>query len=138
MDLLIAKISTPLLIIDIILGAILLYLLFNEVFLRWRAKRVAHLIENEEFRKGMHKAQVIDVRDRDTYNAGHILGARSMPYYTLKEVKSSLRKDKPVYLYDQKKTMSVRAASKLSKDGFSELYILKDGYEGWDGKTKKG
>ena len=33
----------------------------------------------------MRKAQVIDVREKDTFDAGHILGARSMPYNMLKQ-----------------------------------------------------
>jgi rhodanese-related sulfurtransferase len=33
--------------------------------------------------------------------------------------------------------LSIRAANKLRKEGFTNVYILKEGYEGWSGKTKK-
>ena len=38
-----------------------------------------------------------------------------MPYSMLKTTIGSLRKDQPVYLYDQKKALSIRAANLLRK-----------------------
>ncbi|MFT8393497.1 MAG: rhodanese-like domain-containing protein, partial [Liquorilactobacillus ghanensis] len=32
---------------------------------------------------------------------------------------------------------STRAAVQLNKLGYQNIYILKDGFERWDGKTKK-
>lgn len=127
----------PLLIINIILAAILAGIGINELYLRIMAKRSAKTLVEEEFKEGMRKAQVIDVREKDSFDAGHILGARSMPYSMLKTTMSSIRKDKPVYIYDQKKALSIRTANKLRKNGYKDLYILKGGYEGWTGKTKK-
>ena len=43
----------------------------------------------------------------------------------------------PFLLYDTRKSLSIRAANKLRKEGFTNVYILKEGYEGWSGKTKK-
>lgn len=89
-------------IINIVLIAILLGIGINELYLRIMAKRSAKTITEEQFKEGMRKAQVIDVREKDSFDAGHILGARSMPYTTLKTTINSLRKDQPVYIYDQK------------------------------------
>ena len=124
-------------IINGILIAILLAMGINELYLRIMAKRSAKTITEEEFKEGMRKAQIIDVREKDSFDAGHILGARSMPYTTIKTTLNSIRKDQPVYIYDQKKSLSIRTANQLRKNGYKDLYILKGGYEGWTGKTKK-
>ena len=120
--------------INIFLIAIILAIVFWEAYLRIMAKRSAKMLEEEEFREGMRKAQIIDVREKDVFDAGHILGARNIPYTVLKNSLGSIRKDQPVYIYDQRKSLSIRTANKLRKEGFKELYILKGGYDGWSGK----
>ncbi|NSP58181.1 rhodanese-like domain-containing protein [Enterococcus faecalis] len=124
-------------IINGILLVIVLAMVFNELYLKIMVKRSAKMLTEEEFKETMRKAQVIDVREKDTFDAGHILGARSMPYSMLKTTIGSLRKDQPVYLYDQKKALSIRAANLLRKNGYTDIYILKGGYDGWTGKVKK-
>lgn len=103
----------------------------------FRRKNAATALENEEFRENIRRVQVIDVRDKDDFDAGHILGARNIPYVQLKQRAGELRKDQPIYLYDDKKTISYRAALQLKKNGYDDLYILKGGYENWDGKIKR-
>lgn len=124
-------------VINGILLVIVLAMVFNELYLKIMVKRSAKMLTEEEFKETMRKAQVIDVREKDTFDAGHILGARSMPYSMLKTTIGSLRKDQPVYLYDQKKSLSIRAANLLRKNGYTDIYILKGGYDGWTGKVKK-
>ena len=124
-------------VINGILLVIVLAMVFNELYLKIMVKRSAKMLTEEEFKETMRKAQVIDVREKDTFDAGHILGARSMPYSMLKTTIGSLRKDQPVYLYDQKKALSIRAAKKKNKNGYTDIYILKGGYDGWTGKVKK-
>lgn len=77
------------------------------------------------------------IRSRDQFDRGHILGARSLPYPILRQQGSDLRPDLPVYLYDEGMTLSTQAAVHLAKQGFKQIYILKDGYVQWTGKTKK-
>ena len=124
-------------VINGILLVIVLAMVFNELYLKIMVKRSAKMLTEEEFKETMRKAQVIDVREKDTFDAGHILGARSMPYSMLKTTIGSLRKDQPVYLYDQKKALSIRATNLLRKNGYTDIYILKGGYDGWTGKVKK-
>ncbi|RXV00403.1 sulfurtransferase [Enterococcus faecalis] len=124
-------------VINGILLVIVLAMVFNELYLKIMVKRSAKMLTEEEFKETMRKAQVIDVREKDTFDVGHILGARSMPYSMLKTTIGSLRKDQPVYLYDQKKALSIRAANLLRKNGYTDIYILKGGYDGWTGKVKK-
>ena len=103
----------------------------------FRRKNAATALENDEFKQDMRKAQIVDVRGKDDFDAGHILGARNIPYMQMKQRAGELRKDQPIYLYDDKKTMSYRAALLLKKNGYDNLYVLKDGYEKWDGKIKR-
>lgn len=113
------------------------------VFLLWRLyttyqrNQAAKLIDEATFTAGMRKAQVIDVREKKDFDAGHILGARNMPYSTMRSFYQQLRKDIPVYLYDQGREMSSRAAILLKKKGYNQIFILKTGYARWEGKTKK-
>lgn len=103
----------------------------------FRRRQAATIIENEEFKRNIRRAQVIDVREKDHFDSGHILGARNIPYVQMKQRAAELRKDQPIYLYDDKKTISSRAALLLKKKGYKEIFILKGGYDKWDGKIKR-
>lgn len=100
-------------------------------------KRSAKELAAPEFEKQMKNQQLVDVRDRDSFNAGHIMGARNFSFYTLKEIGESLRHDRPIYLYAQTRFMEARAANMLRKLGYKDIYILRGGYEQWEGKVKK-
>lgn len=121
----------------------IILLILLVVFALWRLygvyqrNQAAKLIDEKTFKEGMRKAQVIDVREKRDFDAGHILGARNIPYSTMRSFYQQIRKDLPVYLYDQGKEMSARAAILLKKNGYEDIYILKTGYSRWDGKTKK-
>ncbi|MFC6464440.1 rhodanese-like domain-containing protein [Marinilactibacillus sp. GCM10026970] len=103
----------------------------------FRRKNAAEVVTKEVFKENMRRAQIVDVRGKDEFDAGHILGARNVPYMQMKQRANELRKDQPIYLYDEKKMMSARAAIMLKKQGYSNLYILKGGYADWDGKIKR-
>lgn len=128
----------PITVVNIILASILVIWGGFELFIRIMGKVSATTLEAEDFRSGMRKAQVIDLREKEEFRGGHILGARNMPYTVFKSMIPSIRKDQPIYLYDQKRTLSVRAAYKLKRAGFENIYILKGGFQNWDGKIKKG
>ncbi|API89569.1 sulfurtransferase [Marinilactibacillus sp. 15R] len=108
-----------------------------ELIQYFRRKNAATIVSKEEFKENMRKAQVVDVRGKDEFDAGHILGARNLPYLQMKQRANELRKDQPIYLYDEKKTLSARSAIILKKQGYQNLYILKGGYADWDGKIKR-
>ncbi|KRN88572.1 hypothetical protein IV53_GL000537 [Ligilactobacillus ceti DSM 22408] len=122
--------------INVILVIGILYYGGTRLYVHMMGRRYAQLLENDEFRKGMHKAQLIDVREPNYFDESHILGARNVPYSQYKLYKDALRKDMPVYIYDQGKTLSVRMATKLHKAGYTDIVILKHGFSKWDGKTK--
>lgn len=108
-----------------------------ELIQYFRRKQAATGLEREEFKKDIRRVQLIDVRNRDDYDVGHILGARSIPYFELKQRHVELRKDQPIYLYEDREYTAFRAAIELKKHGFEDLYVLKGGYEEWDGRIKR-
>lgn len=109
------------------------YLIFNQI----RVKKAAKFVSEKDLIAHKRGSQIIDVRERKAFNAGHILGARNIPFSTFRVFYKSIRKDMPVYLYDQGTTLSSRAALLLKKHGYKGLNILKEGYRNWNGKTKK-
>ncbi|MBO2535016.1 MULTISPECIES: rhodanese-like domain-containing protein [Rummeliibacillus] len=116
----------------IILGVIIIYALINA----FRLKKAVTTLNEEEFKKGYRKAQLIDVRELKEFEGGHILGARNLPTTQLRNRYHELRPDKPVYLYCQNAGRSARAALFLKKKGYNQLYQLEGGYKNWHGKIK--
>ncbi|MGM7721206.1 rhodanese-like domain-containing protein [uncultured Metabacillus sp.] len=102
----------------------------------YQRKIMKHLTE-EEFRTGYRKAQLIDVREPNEFEGGHILGARNIPLSQLRQRYKEIRQDQPVYLYCQNTVRSGRAAQMLKRKGYSDLNCLKGGFKGWTGKIKK-
>lgn len=108
------------------------YYLINWLYQRKAVKTITE----EEFSEGFRKAQLIDVREPNEFDSGHILGARNIPLSQLKMRLPEIRKDKPVYLYCTNAMRSGRAAKTLYRKGFRDLYHLKGGFKKWSGKIK--
>nr|WP_242475905.1 rhodanese-like domain-containing protein [Bacillus mycoides] len=100
-------------------------------------KKLIKTLSEEEFRAGYRKAQLIDIREADEFNAGHILGARNIPLSQIRLRHKELRQDQPVYLYCQSGFRTGRAAQYLKKQGYTDFYQLKGGFKSWSGKIKK-
>ncbi|WP_026692917.1 rhodanese-like domain-containing protein [Peribacillus kribbensis] len=117
----------------VLVGAFAIYSL-----IMWlNQKRILKTLNQEEFIVGYRKAQLIDVREPNEYEAGHILGARNIPMTQMKMRLKEIRPDKPVYLYCQSGIRSGRAAQMLYRKGYKDLYHLKGGFKQWGGKIKK-
>jgi rhodanese-related sulfurtransferase len=54
----------------------------------------------------------------------------------LKENHAALRKDRPVFLYDENMQTAARLAKMLKKEGYNQLYVLKNGFVDYKGKVK--
>lgn len=123
--------------INIVLIVILAGMLLNMLYVAFTLRRSSTQLEEEVFKKEMKNQQLIDTRERQSFRAGHIKGARNFPLSMLKEVGQSLRKDRPIYLYAQTRGMEARSANVLRKQGFKDIYVLKGGFEQWTGEVKK-
>lgn len=116
----------------ILIGAIIVYTVITRLY----QKRIVKTLSEQEFREGYRKAQLIDVREPNEYDGGHILGARNIPLSQLKTRLVELRQDKPVYLYCQSGMRSGRAAQLLYRKGYKDLHHLQGGFKKWGGKIK--
>jgi len=120
---------------EILVVALVILLAFM-VFRYYRQKNFLNVLTENQFREGYRKAQLIDVREPQEFEKGHILGARNIPVTQMKQRLVELRKDKPVYLYCQSGSRSARAAQLLRKKGYNDLNTLKGGFKKWTGKIK--
>ena len=64
------------------------------------------------------KLQLIDVREVDEYNAGHVSGAQNLPLSTLPENYGKLDKQIPYHIICQKGGRSARACEFLEAKGY--------------------
>ncbi|MGJ9456948.1 rhodanese-like domain-containing protein [Oceanobacillus sp. CF4.6] len=106
------------------------------IFRYYRQRNYTKVLTEDQFREGYRKAQLIDVREPQEFDRGHILGARNIPVSQMKQRLVEMRKDKPVYLYCQGSSRSARAAQLLHKKGYKDIYQLKGGFKKWTGKIK--
>ncbi|WP_164218042.1 rhodanese-like domain-containing protein [Virgibacillus sp. YIM 98842] len=120
---------------EIIVLALVIFIAFM-VFRYYRQKNYLKVLTEDQFREGYRKAQLIDVREPQEFDKGHILGARNIPVTQMKQRLVELRKDKPVFLYCQRGSRSARAAQLLRKKGYEDISTLKGGFKGWTGKIK--
>lgn len=114
----------------------LVILLGIGVFRYYRQRGFLTVLTEEQFREGYRRAQLIDVREPQEFENGHILGARNIPLTQMKQRLVEMRPDKPVYLYCQGSSRSSRAANLLRKNGYKDLNILKGGFRKWTGRVK--
>lgn len=117
----------------IVLAVLIIYTIFRYM----QQRKYLNVLTEEEFRKGYRKAQLIDVREQQEFDNGHILGSRNIPVTQMKQRLIEIRPDKEVYLYCQGSTRSNRAAQLLHKKGYQHIYQLKGGFKQWNGKVKK-
>ncbi|TYR82435.1 rhodanese-like domain-containing protein [Priestia megaterium] len=116
----------------IVIAAIIIYSLVMFFYQR----RIMKTLTEEEFRSGYRKAQLIDIREPNEFENGHILGARNIPLSQFRMRIKEFRKDQPVYLYCQSGMRTGRAAQILRRNGIKDIYDLKGGFKTWNGKVK--
>lgn len=75
--------------------------------------------------------QFIDVRSIAEYKSGHAKQAINFPLDTLQNSLSKLDKNKPIYVICQSGMRSLRGASILSDEGFTEVYNVEGGTSAW-------
>ena len=81
-----------------------------------------------------HKnACVLDVREANEYNAGHVLNSVHIPLGKLSEQMGELEKyrDRPLVVICRSGNRSCSACAMLGKRGFSQAYSLEGGVTAW-------
>jgi rhodanese-related sulfurtransferase len=75
---------------------------------------------------------ILDVRERETFNKGHIMGAMAMPMDSLVDrAQSSLEKERDIYVYGASDADTQQAATQLREAGFTRVAELQGGFDGW-------
>lgn len=75
---------------------------------------------------------ILDVRERNTFNDGHILGAMSMPADELVErAQGALQPTRDIYIYAETDEQAAQAANQLRAANFYNVAELKGGFPAW-------
>jgi rhodanese-related sulfurtransferase len=74
---------------------------------------------------------ILDVRQQDEYDAGHVDKAVLIPLNVLPDRYSELPKDKPIVVYCRSGARSARAVAFLRAQGFANAFSLSGGFMGW-------
>jgi rhodanese-related sulfurtransferase len=108
-----------------------LIVLFYE--LRERVQAFAALSATQAVRLMNQGALVIDLRSKESYDAGHIVDARNVPAAELESQADTLKKwrDKNVITYCDSGTNGASAARSLIKLGFTKVFNLQGGLNAW-------
>jgi rhodanese-related sulfurtransferase len=101
--------------------------------LRERVQAFAALSSAQAVRLMNQGALVIDLRGKDLFDAGHIVDARNVPAVDLPSQADTLKKwrDKNVITYCDSGVQGATAARTLSKLGFTKVFNLQGGLNGW-------
>ncbi|WP_220740362.1 rhodanese-like domain-containing protein [Leuconostoc miyukkimchii] len=102
------------------------------------AKTSATLLKSTEFSEKIltENGQIIDVRESAAYKRSHVMGARNIPSTNFTQGKSGLRKDRDIFLYDERLRDVARVSKSLKKQGYdkNKIFILRGGFSSYEGK----
>ncbi|MGL4109887.1 FAD-dependent oxidoreductase [Clostridium sp. LP20] len=91
---------------------------FKQVYVH----EVRNLVKNNGY--------IIDVREEDEYELGHIIGAKNIPLSQLRDRVNEIPKDIPVYLHCRSAQRSYNASLALGHLGFDNIYNVSGGFMG--------
>jgi rhodanese-related sulfurtransferase len=77
---------------------------------------------------------IIDIRDKEEYDAEHIQGAIYMAFEGIIQKKNELPRDKEIIIYDKKGDRSKLVTEFLVKNGLIQVTNLLDGFKKWKEK----
>lgn len=101
-----------------LVGLNLLYNKYQQV----RVDKVRELVENDAF--------IVDVREKDEYEAGHLINAVNIPLSELRERTDEIPKDEPVYLHCRSGQRSYNAVLALQGKGYDNVVNISGSYLG--------
>ena len=79
-----------------------------------------------------NSALIIDIRDSESFNAGHITASKNIPQNELpRRINEITNIDKSIILVCDMGTISPNAGEALKKEGFEDIYLLKGGINQW-------
>jgi rhodanese-related sulfurtransferase len=114
-------------------GAVLAAVALAVYEVQARLQAFAALSSMQAVRLMNQGALVLDLRGRESFDAGHIGDARNVPAAELAAQADNLRKwrDKTVITYDDSGSGGASAARTLTKLGFTKVFNLQGGLNAW-------
>lgn len=91
-------------------------------------------VETLQNRLGNDDITLIDVREVEEYEGGHIEGAVNAPLSTLNETELPYATDDPIYIICRSGNRSAQAARLLNDRGYTEIYDVTGGMIAWEQK----
>ncbi len=114
-------------------GAVLMAVALAVYEVMARVQAFAALSATQAVRLMNQGALVLDLRNKEAFDAGHIGDARNVPVAELASQVGALKKwhDKNIITYDDGGTGGAGAARTLTKLGFTKVFSLEGGLNGW-------
>ena len=88
-------------------------------------------VQAHEWLQGKNPPQLIDVRNPDEFQTGHIAGAKLIPLGELEGRLGDIDKGKPVLLYCLAGVRSQKAADLLNRHSFQNVFQITGGVKAW-------
>ena len=118
----------------LVAAAAILAVLAIVIELRHRARGSSAVAPADAVRLANSGALLLDVRNSEEYEAGHIIEARHLPAAELAAKAETLLKkykEKPVIVYCESGMASGAAARTLRASGFNKVVTLRGGLQSW-------
>jgi rhodanese-related sulfurtransferase len=114
-------------------AAAILAVLAIVIEFRHRSRGSSAVAPADAVRLANSGALLLDVRDGQAYEAGHIIEARNLPAADLAGKAETLKKykEKPVIVYCENGMASASAARTLRTGGFNKVVTLRGGLQSW-------
>ena len=109
---------------------VLVLLLINELHgAKKSAKKCTSAMVTQLLNK--ENAQLIDVRDKADFKAGHITGSQNISIADITDNAVKLEKDRPIVVICKLGQRAQSAAMLLKKQGYSNVMVLAGGLTAW-------
>jgi len=103
------------------------------------AEEMRHVLDKASFAKGIKQSGVVvvDLRAPFDYEQAHIDKAINVYFFDpeFKYKILELQRDKKYYLYGKNMVTAERAMDFMNRNEFQHVYILQEGWEGWNTAT---
>ncbi len=96
--------------------------LLHDTFRQIKMSQVRELVEKGEY--------ILDVREKNEWDEGHILNARHIPLSELRGRMNEIPQDQPVYIHCRSGQRSYNAALALQHCGYNNVYNISGGFMG--------
>jgi rhodanese-related sulfurtransferase len=94
-------------------------------------------IDSARVKLNNEDVMAVDIRDQESFNAGHINGAIHLSNNNFDKFSNSTDKNNTIIVYCYHGNSSQKAAQLLMNFGFLDVYSLNGGYEEWKTKLER-